>query len=123
MLKRMKNVSVLFVMMTVVVLGWAVPAMADRAEDLIRAAMAGDLATVQAIIAEGARVNAKSKDGWTALMAASANGHRAVVQALLAQGADVNAKDRQGRTALTWASFGGGNRKVVDLLQKAGATG
>jgi serine/threonine-protein phosphatase 6 regulatory ankyrin repeat subunit B len=44
------------------------------------------------LLAAGADVNAKDKDGVTALMWASQGGHITVVQALLAAKADVNAK-------------------------------
>ena len=43
-------------------------------------------------LAAMADVNAKDRDGWTALIVASQNGHQNVVQALIAARADVNAK-------------------------------
>src|SRR5271165_1131162 len=56
------------------------------------AAARGHLAMVQALLAKGAEVNAKTPGGWTALMKAAEGGHLAVVQALLDKGAEVNAK-------------------------------
>jgi WD40 repeat protein/uncharacterized protein YecT (DUF1311 family) len=51
-----------------------------------------------------ADVNAKDKDGNTALMSASRNGNIAEVRKLLAAKADVNATDNKGNTALMLAS-------------------
>ena len=68
----------------------------------------------------GAEVNAKTKDGQTALMYASIKGDPKVVEMLLAKGAEVNVKDNIGKTALILA-----NRMnhpgVRELLIRAGA--
>ena len=82
---------------------WAA-AVAGPAVDLIDAALRGDAAAVQTLLAKGIDVNAKRTDGVTALMASSQNGHGEVVQALLAKGADVIAKATNGATALMQAS-------------------
>jgi len=63
-------------------------------------------------------VNAKSKDGMTALRAASAYNRRDVLQPLLAKGADVNVKDKDGWTALMVASYEGYQEIVKALLDK-----
>ncbi|MDR3427901.1 ankyrin repeat domain-containing protein, partial [Silvimonas sp.] len=55
-------------------------------------------------VAKGADVNAKQKDGMTALMWASLYGDVDCVKDLISNGADVNAKDNLGETALTDAS-------------------
>ena len=86
----------------------------------MKASQRGLREVVQALIAEGAEVNAKAKDGRTALMWASQKGHRDVVQALLAKGADVNAKDNKGRTALMAASWG--SYDVVNATTPDGET-
>jgi Ankyrin repeats (3 copies) len=91
-----------------------------QADDLINAANNGDLASVKALLAKGADVNAKTSYGWTALICASQHGHLEVVQALLAKGADVNAEQNNGRTALD-AATAGGHADVIALLVKAGA--
>jgi len=42
---------------------------------------------VKLLLGKGADVNAKAKDGWTALMIASRKGHQEVVNLLKAHGA------------------------------------
>ena len=100
--------------------GWAA-AVAGPAEDLINTASRGEAAAVQALLAKGADVNAKGRNGVTALMAASENGHRDVVQALRSKGADVNVRAiKAGVTALIVASHNG-HREVVQALLAKGA--
>jgi ankyrin repeat protein len=62
-----------------------------------------DIANV--LIAKGAKVNTKTKDGQTALIyAARAPGDRSdIVKLLIGHGADVNAEDNTGMTALAYA--------------------
>jgi ankyrin repeat protein len=91
----------------------------DINQDLTEAAQKGDTATVKALLAKGADINALGKEGGTALVEAARNGHTDTVRALLAAGADVNAKDKDGRTALTVAATQG-HTDVVQLLEKAG---
>jgi len=104
------------------VFSWgATAAIAGVNENLIDAAGRGDLPSVKRLINKGAAVNAKDKDGWTALMDASFGaGHREVVELLLAHGADVNAKNNNGDTALSLASQNG-HEDIEELLLKAGA--
>jgi uncharacterized protein len=93
---------------------------------LMTASLYGHLDVVQALLANGADVNAKSKlVSATALMAASRAGHLNVVQLLLAKGADVNAKangvnakPNAGETALILASRAGHLDVVQALLDK-----
>ena len=56
---------------------------------LIRAAKEGDTETVKTLLAAGADVHAKDRDGWTALMQAAFKGHTDIVQTLLAAGTPV----------------------------------
>jgi len=78
--------------------------------DLFHAIQSGDLARVEALIAAGADVNARSKNDGTPLMLASIMNYPEVVRALIAAGADVNAKQSSefeeinGYTALMMAS-------------------
>jgi ankyrin repeat protein len=57
------------------------------------AAGRGHREVVELLLKNGANVNAKAADGWTALVRAADRGHRKVVEVLLKNGADVNAKD------------------------------
>ena len=67
-----------------------------------------------------ARVDAKDRNGQTALMWAAWQGHAEVVKALIAGGADVSVKNEDGDTALTSAESEG-YTKIVKALKKAGA--
>ena len=75
--------------------------------NLIRAIRDEDTEELKRLLDEGADVNRKYKDGWTALMQASAIGSPEMVTMLLDKGADVNAKNDGGWTALIWASVNG----------------
>lgn len=122
----------------------------DVNETLLLAAEAGDLATVQDCLRQGANVNARDARRQTrdktALMLAAAAGQLAIVQALLEVGADPNLTDQGddaqpvpkallehtdpetilsmgysfGRTALM-AAAAAGQTEVVQTLLQAGA--
>lgn len=90
---------------------------ASASTPLIEVASKGDIATVQTLLAQGANVNEKDKDGRTALMWAAFNGHTAIVEVLLAKGAEMNAKDNEyGWTALMVAARNGHTATVEALL-------
>jgi TonB family protein len=97
----------------------ALPA-AAQSDELIKAAGAGDVTTVKALLAAKVDANGKSEHGITALMAGAAKGDLEVVQVLLAATANVNAKADDGVTALMGASLKG-NLKVVQALLAAHA--
>jgi uncharacterized protein len=90
-------------------------------EDLLKAALHGDLPEVKHLLAKGADVNEKGPEGQTALMMACATGKKEVVEVLLAKGADVNARSSDGHTALMFDGLGNGNKEVVQLLLDKGA--
>ncbi len=92
----------------------------DQSQELIKASLAGDLPKTERLLREGANVNARFKDGFTALMLASLTNHPAIVKLLLGKGADVNARTSHGVTALMLAS-GKGAIEVVRLLLESGA--
>ena len=90
--------------------------------DLIRAARSRDIAAVRALLAKGADVNAKDKNGSTALMLVASRGHTDALRALLAAGANVNAKDIGGGTALMGAVMYGHTAAAEALLAAGGQT-
>ncbi len=92
----------------------------DMNAQLIKAAADGNQQAVQSALANGADVNVKTTDGWTALMKASQKGHVEIVKLLLDNGADVNVKEiRYGTTALYIASYNGHVEIVKLLLEKS----
>jgi len=66
--------------------------MADSKKLIIKAAKAGDLEKVKALVgADSSLIHARDSDDSTALHCAAWKGHQAVVAYLLSAGADVNA--------------------------------
>lgn len=68
----------------------------------------------------GAGVNARGRNGATALMGAASEGRTETVMLLLGKGADVNAKDNDGWTALMDAALNG-RTEMAKLLLDRGA--
>jgi ankyrin repeat protein len=91
---------------------------------IIRAAKAGDVAAVRAMLeADASLVGARDSDGSTPLHCASWKGHAEVAALLLGFGADVNARntnDHWGDTPLHAAAHGN-QRAVAELLLAHGA--
>lgn len=73
---------------------------------------------IRLLISAGADVNAKSNEGWTALIIAANSGCIEAIKLLLEAGADANAKDCWGDTALSRA-LEAGYMDIVQLLQQA----
>lgn len=98
---------------------------AERAEqagqELLQATEAGDLTAMHALLRQGAAINARNAQGWTALHVAAAGGDVEVVALLLQHGADVHAQSYIGITALDNALVRGGRKAVLDLLRAHGA--
>jgi ankyrin repeat protein len=84
---------------------------------VLEAVRAGDKEGVRRLLRQGANVNARTEDGTTALMHATAVGDIELLR-LLAHGADVNARNKAGATALMWAS---GDLDKVRALVDRGA--
>ena len=85
------------------------------------AAREGDTALIKRLLENGAEIEAKDKDGWTALTSAALHGHRSVVECLLDRGADIEAKDKDGYwTALTSAAWQS-HKSIVECLLDRGA--
>jgi Ankyrin repeats (3 copies) len=72
-------------------------------EFVVEAAAAGDLATVETLVARGLALNTCDRWGKTALHGAAVRGHANVIQYLISAGADVNAVDRLGDSPLQLA--------------------
>jgi hypothetical protein len=72
------------------------------------------------LIAKGADLNSKTRQGETPLHGAASNGRKEIVELLLAKGADVNAKNEYGWTPLHWAAEYG-RKEIVELLIDEGA--
>jgi ankyrin repeat protein len=90
-------------------------------EQLIQATVQRDVALVKRLLAKGADVNARDKDGWTVLMRAAPGGNVELLEVLVAGGADVNAKNHRGWTALIRTVDRGGSEKALRLLLDRGA--
>ena len=90
------------------------------ADQLWHAAREGDLAGLQAALAQGAAVDARGDFGDSALNLAAENGHPAVVEALLAAGADIENLGGADKTPLMNAAFAG-HLDIVRLLLGRGA--
>jgi ankyrin repeat protein len=87
-------------------LGGHFPATAqDLNVTLMDAVRASDSGRVQILLAQGAKPNAKDKNGRTPLMEAASAGSTSVARLLLKAGADPNAADSSGWTPLFWAVF------------------
>jgi ankyrin repeat protein len=84
------------------------------------AAMRGDKAAVQALIAQKTNVNLPQADGATAIQWAAYRNDLAMADMLIAAKADVRIPNRDGATALRLASINGSTEMIQKLL-KAGA--
>ncbi len=87
------------------------------------AAMDGNQAEAERLLAEGADVNARTKlefGGMTPLVKAAIKGHETIVDFLLNNGADIEAGDGRGMTPLMYAISNRQNG-IITLLIKRGA--
>lgn len=91
---------------------------------LANAVRAGDAEAARGMIERGAKVEAKARNGLTALLWAAALGKADFVRMLIDAGADVNAKDCYEETALHLAGADrlqtGGKAECVRMLIDAG---
>jgi hypothetical protein len=104
---------------------------------LLTACQNGDLASVAALLAKGAAVNARNEFELTPLIMAADKGNSDLMRLLLSHGADVNAKDHTyGKTPLkaaitSWADLRGDlapkarkdRADMIELLLEKGADG
>ena len=85
------------------------------------AASEGHTEIAQALLDNGADIEARGSSGYTPLHWAAQNGQTEIAQALITARADVNARDRSGVTPLHWAAQKG-HTEIAALLHNAGAT-
>ena len=102
------------------VVAFVVTSNAAGKSDVADAAMRGDSAAVQKLIAAKADVNAPQNDGATALHWAVYRNDREMVGMLVRAGANPKAANREGSTPL-WLAGIGGNASIIAALLEAGA--
>lgn len=103
-------------------IAWTANAAPSGTEKLIRAAEAGDIPAIEALLAGGEKVDGRDKRGFTPLMYAAANDRLSAIETLIRKGADVNAQSDIGETALICAvRYGRGDPAIVRMLIEAGA--
>jgi ankyrin repeat protein len=89
-------------------------------QQLIAAAMRGEVTTVQTLLASGANVGARDEHGWTALMAATHANQVGAAALLVAAGSDVNAKDNLQDSPYLYAGAEG-RLEILKITLVAGA--
>jgi ankyrin repeat protein len=72
---------------------------------------------IEALLAGGADVNARTRGGYTALHLAASRSNKGIVELLLERGADANAATKDGKTPLMSTDSG----EIADLLIARGA--
>jgi len=94
----------------------ATPGLATRPGPLLAAAAAGSATAVELLLALGAPVNAVDMDGATPLHRAAQSGAVAVIDCLLAAGAEVDVRERKWQgTPMSWAVVLGQHRVAERL--------
>ncbi|KAK4478826.1 hypothetical protein RD792_014327 [Penstemon davidsonii] len=89
-------------------------------DNLCIAARKGEVRMVIRLLENGAYINGRDQNGWTALHRAAFKGRVDVARTLIEKGIEINAKDEDGYTALHCA-VGSGQSDVIELLVKKGA--
>ena len=92
----------------------------NKVTPLARAAGRGRRDIARYLLSKGAKVNARTTDGETALMEAVKGGYDDIVTLLLAAGADIKARDARGNTPFSIACFGA-RLEIADALIERGA--
>ena len=77
---------------------------AEMTDRFLAAAEKGDIGTVKQLLNDGAEINGKDKEGFTALMLATRSMHVDLVRLLLDMRADPNSRSKDGTSAATLAA-------------------
>ena len=87
---------------------------------LTYAVMVKDKAAIEALLLNGADVNAKTPDGWSALAEAARSPDETLLQILLDKGGNADLVDNAGRP-LTFTAYNAGRLQNMNLLLDRGA--
>ena len=90
-------------------------------ERLHRTVIAGDIEGVRELLSNGAPVDSRDSQGWTALMHAANKGYVLLVDILLRSGASPDIRAADGATALVIATMNA-HPEAIALLMRAGAS-
>lgn len=93
---------------------------ANSGSDILSAAARGDAAQVKVLLSSGVNIEARDRDGRTALLLATHGNHVEAARLLIAAGADVNAKDSISDTPFLYAGAEGRN-EILKMALGAGA--
>ncbi len=98
---------------------------ADEASDqtMLKAVRDDDKAKVEALLAQGADINGKDKDGDTSLRTAATYVRKEIAEMLISKGADVNVRTNNGNTPLSSVALSGSPDAlaIAELLISKGA--
>ena len=111
----MKKSSII-ALLAVLSLSTSILGAASLEEKLIEAAKGNKYKDVKRLLEQGADVNARDKEGTTALLRATIKGHTEIVKLLLK---NRNLDARQKLTAMIWAERQG-HTEIARLLRQAG---
>ncbi|XP_073047692.1 protein VAPYRIN-like [Primulina eburnea] len=84
-------------------------------DKLCAAARKGELRTINRLLEDGACIDGRDQNSWTALHRAAFKGRTEVARALIEEGIDINSKDEDGYSALHCA-VESGHCDVIELL-------
>jgi len=101
-------------------LSLAIVSLAAGPSEVADAAMHGDKAALQKLVAQRADVNAPQADGATALHWAVFRSDKEMVDLLIRAGANAKAANREGATPL-WLASVNGDAAIIEALIKSGA--
>jgi ankyrin repeat protein len=90
------------------------------ADLLVKAAMVGDVNSVNELLHSGRNINSQNIYGESALMGAVYNSHNGIVSTLISEGADVNIVDNKGNSPLLVAAAKNNTQAIQELI-RAGA--